>query len=114
TARHPHGCRLRIHQHVERRGHEARFERSLPPGLAVELHRARRALEDLDAHLPAPPEPQPARAVGGPPQQLRERSEERRVGKECRWRWSPPQYKKKIKRRRQRNSKRKTEAEMRQ
>ena len=41
---------------------------------------------DADKPLPAPPEPLP---TNSPAADTKARSEERRVGKECRSRWSP-------------------------
>src|SRR5262245_65705089 len=47
---------------------------------------------------PCPDRPRKAHAARHPPRDCLPRSEERRVGKECRSRWSPDHYKKKTKR----------------
>src|SRR6059036_2634448 len=71
----PNGRALRVEEDRERGGNEVRLERRVAPGLAVELHGALRALEHLDPHGVAAPEPQSPCAVRRAPQQLHERAQ---------------------------------------
>src|SRR5919106_1410046 len=78
TARLPRRHLRQVHDDPERMWEEARLERRVAARLTVELQRPRRALEHLDSHGVAAPEPHASRAVARAPgatQQLDERPE---------------------------------------